>query len=889
MKKIQKLFSCLLIVITMVFLLFAGVNNGFAQIANSTYVPSGYKLVFNDEFDNPDTKFVNWRPDNRDGRGDEWKDFATIESGVMKLKNIKLSATTTSGRAFTAPTCASVMQFKYGYFECRYKYAASNGFNNSFWLLTGAGQLSKDYIEIDVNEGQMDEGGKRNMASYLAAGAQPTWDQVRPMTLDHSNSKCTKPAYHYFDIDLSAEFHTYGFLWTPDSLSYLFDGKKILTHENKRIFSTEPVYRLLNYPLSVYLSSMNDASIPGFDKAKESSMDVDYVRVYQLPGSTDGLPPAIGTNLLKNSEFGSYDSQDYGGFMYAWNSNIGSVDKLFFEATISTSRTSPLYMPSQNINVLAQGTYQLRFKARVIETSGTASLRLKISNNDNVSLSTISNVTCVGGGGGVSGSEIIITQAQTPEMKTFIYRFSVVAPAPNATYTRIMFYLNNPSDAAIFQLDDVELIPFIANAGAEIVKDSKFDYDLKNNYDPTDLDAGWSAYENYNSGQITSSKVIEPNGNQFLRIKTNVAKDDYHQALAEYSYKQVAAGKYRITLRARTDSTSCKFHLKISTKSALATNLPANLTDTTLGVSLFSNKIYFTATTQWEEYSGVFDLNHTASEIMRLNFIFHQKGTFDIDDVKIEPYTIPDPNKQTQTISFSPLTAKTYGDANFNLSATATSDLPVTYRSIDPNVVSINGNVATINNAGSVKIIAEQAGNTSYNAAKQTEQTLTIAKAPLTITAENKTRMTGVINPVFTLSFNGLVKVDDRSKISIPTITCSATEQSPAGTYPITLTGGAASNYTITLVNGILTVSPNLGINTITKAGIALYPNPATTFFTIKRKTVLKEKLEIFNVSGTKVMEKILGSENETIDVGHLSKGVYILKINTVNYTILIQ
>ena len=65
-----------------------------AQITHSSYVPTGYQLVFNDEFDDPATKLVNWKPDNRDGRGQEWLDgYGAIEDGCMKLKNTLLQPT----------------------------------------------------------------------------------------------------------------------------------------------------------------------------------------------------------------------------------------------------------------------------------------------------------------------------------------------------------------------------------------------------------------------------------------------------------------------------------------------------------------------------------------------------------------------------------------------------------------------------------------------------------------------------------------------------------------------------------------------------------------------------------------------------------------------------
>jgi hypothetical protein len=82
--------------------------------------------------------------------------------------------------------------------------------------------------------------------------------------------------------------------------------------------------------------------------------------------------------------------------------------------------------------------------------------------------------------------------------------------------------------------------------------------------------------------------------------------------------------------------------------------------------------------------------------------------------------------KGTQTINFGALPSKTYGDIPFNLSATASSGLGVTYSSSESNVASISGSTVTILKAGSTTITASQSGNDNYNAATSVYQTLTI-------------------------------------------------------------------------------------------------------------------------------------------------------------------
>jgi hypothetical protein len=80
-----------------------------------------------------------------------------------------------------------------------------------------------------------------------------------------------------------------------------------------------------------------------------------------------------------------------------------------------------------------------------------------------------------------------------------------------------------------------------------------------------------------------------------------------------------------------------------------------------------------------------------------------------------------------QTISFSALADKTEGDANFELNATSSSSLPVSYTSSNTNIARIvEGNKVKVMGVGSCKIIASQSGDGTYDNAPDVSQTLVI-------------------------------------------------------------------------------------------------------------------------------------------------------------------
>src|SRR5204863_362508 len=87
--------------------------------------------------------------------------------------------------------------------------------------------------------------------------------------------------------------------------------------------------------------------------------------------------------------------------------------------------------------------------------------------------------------------------------------------------------------------------------------------------------------------------------------------------------------------------------------------------------------------------------------------------------------------------------------------------------------------------------------------------TLTVTQAPLTITADNKTKLYGAPLPALTASYTGFVNGDTPAGPTPPTaLVTTATAASHAGSYPLTAAGATSPDYTITFAPGTLTVTP---------------------------------------------------------------------------------
>ena len=185
-----------------------------------------------------------------------------------------------------------------------------------------------------------------------------------------------------------------------------------------------------------------------------------------------------------------------------------------------------------------------------------------------------------------------------------------------------------------------------------------------------------------------------------------------------------------------------------------------------------------------------------------------------------------------QSITFGALGNKTYGDAPFGVSATATSALPVSFSSQTPAVCTVAGSTVSIVGAGQCTVRASQAGNANWAPATPVDQTFTVGTASLTATVQAASKAFGQPNPAFTLSFSGFVNGDTPASLTGSAVfTTPAETSSPVGTYPVAASGLTSPNYTISFVPGLLTVTQaTVTVVPVAQAKVFGQADPAFTF-----------------------------------------------------------
>jgi len=163
--------------------------------------------------------------------------------------------------------------------------------------------------------------------------------------------------------------------------------------------------------------------------------------------------------------------------------------------------------------------------------------------------------------------------------------------------------------------------------------------------------------------------------------------------------------------------------------------------------------------------------------------------------------------KANQTITFAALTARSYGDANFTLSASSTSNLTVAFASSNTAVATVSGNTVTIVGVGTTTITASQAGDAVFNPATDVPRTLIVNPRALTITG--LTASSKVYNASNAAVVNGTPVLNNVIAADAADVTLSGT---PSYTFAnanvgtnktittsgFTLTGSKSSNYSLT-------------------------------------------------------------------------------------------
>jgi hypothetical protein len=144
--------------------------------------------------------------------------------------------------------------------------------------------------------------------------------------------------------------------------------------------------------------------------------------------------------------------------------------------------------------------------------------------------------------------------------------------------------------------------------------------------------------------------------------------------------------------------------------------------------------------------------------------------------------------------------ARAYGEANPALTATVTGAVV----GGDPIHYTLATTAQTLSDVGSYPIVVTLGTNPNYDVTA-VNGTLTVNPKSATVTANNKAKVYGEVNPTLTATVVGAVAGGDTIHYMLST---TAQTLSNVGDYPIIVTLGTNPNYNVTKTDGTLTISP---------------------------------------------------------------------------------
>jgi Secretion system C-terminal sorting domain len=223
--------------------------------------------------------------------------------------------------------------------------------------------------------------------------------------------------------------------------------------------------------------------------------------------------------------------------------------------------------------------------------------------------------------------------------------------------------------------------------------------------------------------------------------------------------------------------------------------------------------------------------------------------------------------KGQQTITFNSLPSRIIEDSEFELTATSSAGLPLSYSTPDDNIA-ISGNKVTILGPGLATIIASQDGNANYHPAGRVEQNICINPSKPVITDE-KISVTSIeltssndIGNQWFLNGNEIAGATEKNL----TITVD-------GAYTVRSKVEACVSMMSDEYVSIVTGAEDL------ESGISIYPNPVSRNLVVEVANEVNFSLDIIDTSGRTLFNRKNTNSSAVFDVGHLREGVYFIRL----------
>lgn len=276
----------------------ATVRGAFGQESPPCPMGEGWAFVpeFSDEFKGGKLDDAKWWDFNPSWHGRKPGYFSRenvavrdglllLTARVQKPEEVTVENKVRGYDKFTTASVKSKKRIRYGYFEARCK-SMKAAVCNAFWLYDPldppakhrAGNFSE---EIDIFEIFGKPVKPELERVYFTTVHRLATPYVESIAYGVAPPLPRTGAQQRLPFDFHADFHVYGFLWTPTAMTWFVDGKEVFTREND--YFTRPLH--LMFDCEIMWGEPDPADLP-------ATFEIDYLRVWKSP---DGpIPMAKG-------------------------------------------------------------------------------------------------------------------------------------------------------------------------------------------------------------------------------------------------------------------------------------------------------------------------------------------------------------------------------------------------------------------------------------------------------------------------------------------------------------------------------------------------------------------------------------------------------------------
>lgn len=253
----------------------------------------GWELVFSDEFGGVSLDRNKWA--TRYLYQNETMDYFTDESQRYRDSQVSVSGGVLNLRAekkegashFESGLIRSHRTFYYGYYEARVFLPSGKGVFPAFWLEADYDQDGRFWHppEIDIFEYVIN--GSTDKPNMLHSSAVP-WSNPNPFTFVDPSFRTDFKVMSSKD-DLNRDWHVAGLVWTPESISLFWDGRRIFTRKYEWLRKDGQLGPPAHIDLNFAVGGSKWAGKNGIDEAAFPQVfKVDYVRACQFTDSERG-------------------------------------------------------------------------------------------------------------------------------------------------------------------------------------------------------------------------------------------------------------------------------------------------------------------------------------------------------------------------------------------------------------------------------------------------------------------------------------------------------------------------------------------------------------------------------------------------------------------------